>query len=153
MEGHYSFPWITPLYPWYVPYITVLSKEVSSTIFIVFGMTWPEIELWSPRPLANTLPTRAMSQLVALFNPQLGDKGVHTFPKDISLKGNVIVELEFELANYDVLVQHFSHCTTKTPLNWFEWHVNPSRFILNLEVRESHSLHIHIHIFVQLIRI
>ena len=20
-EGRYSFPWITPLYPWYVPYI------------------------------------------------------------------------------------------------------------------------------------
>ena len=19
-EGHYSFPWIAPLYPWYVPY-------------------------------------------------------------------------------------------------------------------------------------
>ena len=21
-EGRYSFPWIAPLYPWYVPYIT-----------------------------------------------------------------------------------------------------------------------------------
>ena len=39
----------------------MLSKEVSSTIFKVFGMTRPGIELRSPRPLANTLPTRSMS--------------------------------------------------------------------------------------------
>ena len=31
--GRYSFPWIAPLYPWYIPYIDVLSEEVSSTIF------------------------------------------------------------------------------------------------------------------------
>ena len=35
----------------------MLSKEVSSTIFKVFGMTWLEIEPRSPEPLANTLPT------------------------------------------------------------------------------------------------
>ena len=34
----------------------MLSKEVSSTIFKVFVMTWPGIEPRSPRPLANTLP-------------------------------------------------------------------------------------------------
>ena len=33
----------------------MLSKEASSTIFWVFSMTWSGIELWSPRPLANTL--------------------------------------------------------------------------------------------------
>ena len=38
-------------------YCWVLSKEVSSTIFKVFGMTWPRIEPRSPGPLANTLPT------------------------------------------------------------------------------------------------
>ena len=32
----------------------MLSKEVSSTIFKVFGMTRPGIEPRSPRPLANT---------------------------------------------------------------------------------------------------
>ena len=36
----------------------VLSKEVSSTIFKVFGMTRPGIEPRFPGPLANTLPTR-----------------------------------------------------------------------------------------------
>ena len=56
--GCYSFTWIAPLYPRYVPYIAVLSEEVSSTIFKVFGMTRPGIEPRSPGPLANTLPTK-----------------------------------------------------------------------------------------------
>ena len=51
----YSFPWISPLYPLSVPYNAVLSKGASSTIFKVFGMTWPGIEPRSPGPLANTL--------------------------------------------------------------------------------------------------
>ena len=61
MRGHYSFPLITPLYPWYVPYITVLRKEVSSTILKVFGMMQPGIEPRFRGPLANTLLTRPMS--------------------------------------------------------------------------------------------
>ena len=36
----------------------MLNKEVSSTIFWVFGMTCPGIELRSPGPLANTLLTK-----------------------------------------------------------------------------------------------
>ena len=46
-----TLPLICTLYCW------VLSKEVSSTIFKVFGMTRPRIETRSPSPLANTLPT------------------------------------------------------------------------------------------------
>ena len=34
---------------------------------------------------------------------------IHTFPKGISPKVNVIALLEFELAYYDVAVQHISH--------------------------------------------
>ena len=41
-------------------YCRVLSMEVSSTIFKVFGMTQPGIEPRSPGPLANTLPTTPM---------------------------------------------------------------------------------------------
>ena len=37
-----------------------VSKEVSSTIFKVFGMTQPGIEPGSPGPFANTLPTWLM---------------------------------------------------------------------------------------------
>ena len=32
-----------------------------------------------------------------LFNPQLGEKGIHTFPEGVSLKMNLIAWLEFEL--------------------------------------------------------
>ena len=44
-----------------------------------------------------------------------GDKGVHTFPKDISPKMNVIAWLEFELIYFEVAVQHFNHYATGTP--------------------------------------
>ena len=54
-SSYYTLPLIRTLYCW------VLSKEVSSTIFKVFGITWPGIEPRSPGPLANTLPTRPMS--------------------------------------------------------------------------------------------
>ena len=40
----------------HILYRRVISKEVSSTIFKVFGMTRPGIEPKSPGPLANTLP-------------------------------------------------------------------------------------------------
>ena len=51
--GRYSIPTISPLYPWSSPY-----SAASSTIFWVFGMTCPGIELLSSGPLANTLLTR-----------------------------------------------------------------------------------------------
>ena len=44
-----------------------------------------------------------------LFNPQLGNKGVHTFPKSISSKVNEITRLVFELAYFEATVQHFSY--------------------------------------------
>ena len=43
------------------------------------------------------------------------DKGVHAFPKDISLKLNVIAWLEFKL---DVIVQHVNQYATETPQTW-----------------------------------
>ena len=54
-----TLPFISTLYCW------VLSKEISSTIFKVFGMTRPGIEPRSPRPLANTLPTKPMSRSIS----------------------------------------------------------------------------------------
>ena len=60
---HYwtTLPLIHTLYCW------VLSKEALSTIFKVFGMTWPGIEPRSPGPLANTLPIWQMSLKKLLF--------------------------------------------------------------------------------------
>ena len=42
------------------------------------------------------------------------NKGIHTFPKGISLKMNVIVQLEFELAYYDSAVHRFNSYTPRT---------------------------------------
>ena len=54
---------------------------------------------------------------MVLFNLyQIGEnKGAHTFPKDIILKVNVIVWLEFEFAYYNVAVQHVNYYATETP--------------------------------------
>ena len=34
---------------------------------------------------------------------------VHAFPKCISMKVNIIAQLEFELTYFEVRVEHFSH--------------------------------------------
>ena len=43
------------------------------------------------------------------------DNSVHAFLKSITLKMNVIVQLEFELTYYDVTIQHISDYATGTP--------------------------------------
>ena len=43
------------------------------------------------------------------------DKRVHTFPKGICLKVNVIARLEYELTYCDSTVHCFNHYTTRTP--------------------------------------
>ena len=48
-EGRNSFPWITSLYPWSILlWCWRLSKKTSSTIFRVFGIIRPWIELALP---------------------------------------------------------------------------------------------------------
>ena len=48
-------------------------------------------------------------------NSSWEDKGVHTFPKGICPKVNVIARLEYELAYYDSAVHRFDHYTTRIP--------------------------------------
>ena len=48
------------------------------------------------------------------------DKGVHTFPKGICPKVNVIARLEYELPYYDSAVHLFNHYTTRTPPTRFK---------------------------------
>ena len=43
------------------------------------------------------------------------DKGVHTFPKSICPKVNIIERLEYVLAYYDSAVHCLNHYTTRTP--------------------------------------
>ena len=45
--------------------------------------------------------------------------GIHTFAKSICPKVNVMVQLEFELAYYNVAVQHISHYAMATLFIWF----------------------------------
>ena len=54
-----------------------------------------------------------------LFSYCWGDKEVHTFPKSICSKVNVIAQLEYELAYYDSAVHRFNHYTTRTPSDIF----------------------------------
>ena len=51
----------------------------------------------------------------AIWTHSWEDKGVHTFPKCICPKVNVIARLEYELAYYDSAVHRFNHYTTRTP--------------------------------------
>ena len=43
------------------------------------------------------------------------NKRVHAFLKDISPKVNVIAQLDFELAYFDVAVKYINHYATRTP--------------------------------------
>ena len=43
------------------------------------------------------------------------DKEVHTIPKGIRLKTNLIALVKFELSYIEVIVRHFSYKTLKTP--------------------------------------
>ena len=44
----------------------------------------------------------------------MGDIGFHTFTKGISPKLDSVLRPEFELANYNIAVQHISHNTMAT---------------------------------------
>ena len=51
----------------------------------------------------------------AIWPIAAGNVGIHTFPKGICPKVNVIAQLEFELNYKEVVVQHVIHCTKTTP--------------------------------------
>ena len=56
---------------------------------------------------------------MVIFNPQLEDKGVFIFPKGISSKVNISVQL-FILDYYNVTVQQVNHSSMRMSLNvWF----------------------------------
>ena len=67
--GRYSFPWIGPFYPWYVPYnAECLSKEVLRSIFWVFGTTRPGIEPWSPGATGQHYPLDQWDQSLGIIH-------------------------------------------------------------------------------------
>ena len=62
---------------------------------------------------AKTIPIEGQSWYYLTHSWE--NKGVHTFPKGICPKVNVIAWLEFKLAYYDSAVHRFNHYTTRTP--------------------------------------
>ena len=79
----------------------MLSKEVSSTIFKVFGLTRPGIEPRSPRPLANTLPTRPMSQYCYMYKLEYS---LMMRPKKILLDFEVQIDHSIPLRMLDLVL-------------------------------------------------
>ena len=66
-------------------------------------------------------------------------KWIHTFPKGICPKVNVITRLEFELAYYNFGVQRFNHYTTRTPFT-YEFELISDVLLLMDEQRQDHQL-------------
>ena len=58
---------------------------------------------------------KAEEPSLSYYLPWRENKGVHTFPKGICPKVNIIARLEYELAYYDFAVHRFNHYTTRTP--------------------------------------
>ena len=57
----------------------------------------------------------------------VGNKGVHTFPKDINLKMSLIEQMKFELTHFETTVQQFNHYTIEIPSLYnikYEWSNN-----------------------------
>ena len=85
-KGCNSFPWIAPLFPWYVP-----NKEGIKYYFWVFGMIRPGIEPLSPGLLANNRPPRPVGQ----FTPNPSPMGRMWYSRFFFFLGVVQVWIEF----------------------------------------------------------
>ena len=73
---------------------------------------------------------RVKEKAVILLYPLLGDSKVHTFPKGINPKVNVIALLEFELPYF--VVQQFGHDAKKIPTPLIKGAMN---VILSLNIK------------------
>ena len=76
------------------------------------SLFWCHINL---RGLLNAKAILLKEQQWCYLTHSWEDEGVHTFPKGICWKVNVIGWLEFELAYNNSAVQRFNHYTTGTP--------------------------------------
>ena len=74
------------------------------------------------------------------------DRGVHTFPKGVCLKVNIIARLEFKLTYYDSTVPRFNHYTMRTPpiLIKCSMFVDLCKTKLSL-VNDYSEIYIHVH--------
>ena len=68
------------------------------------GYLIPKLYLWK-------------NNIVNIYPIPSGYKEVLTFSKNISLKVNIIAQLEFDLPDYDLAVQHVSYYDMETSLH------------------------------------
>ena len=83
-----------------------------ASFFVLFSLGWFGFFVqWRINfpGLLNVKAIEVEEQLCYSIYRWVGDKNVLLFPKGISPKVNVIVLLYFQLAYYDVTVQHVSH--------------------------------------------
>ena len=91
---------------------------------MVFGLVWFLcLMAYQLFKLFNAKAILLEEQLWYYLTHSWEDKGVHTFPKGICPKVNVIAQLEYELTYYDSTVHRFNHYTTRTPSHgfWFSF--------------------------------
>ena len=111
----------------HVPTSVIISAPKKSLFFYspsyIYIYIYIYIQLFGLVSLFNGISTlfRLFNAKAILLEEQLWyyltdsweDKGVHTFPKGICPKVNVIARLEYELAYYDSVVHRFNHYTTR----------------------------------------
>ena len=85
---------------------------LSSHLLIWFDLVWIHINLHG---LFNAKAIFVLEQQWYYLTHRWEGNGVHAFLLVISLKENIIVWLEFELAYFEATVQHFCHYSTGTP--------------------------------------
>ena len=82
------------------------------------------LHLWRdvrPPPTTTSVLDMTLNHLIArlqLLRFGRENEGVHTFPKGIYAKVNVIVQVEFKLAYSSSAVHRFNRYTTRTPPTW-----------------------------------
>ena len=81
-------------------------------ISLVWFLCFNGIDIWR---LSNDKAILLEEQWGYYLTHSWEDKGVHTFPKGICAKVNVIARLEYELTYYDSTVIRYNHYTTGTP--------------------------------------
>ena len=109
-------PGVMTLSSWltYLLWPQVMQLPVYNTFVKIWklGLVWRHINLCRSFNAKAILPEE---QQWYYLTHSWEDKGVHTFPRGICPKVNLIVLMEFELAYYNSTVHRFKYYTMKTP--------------------------------------
>ena len=119
-----QLPIKSPTRIWYIGKSHLILSQSIITFFEEAFIVYIRNKVWFLVSLFNGISTlfRLFNAKAILLEEQYWfylthsweDKGVHTFPKGICPKVNVIARLEYEIACYDSAVHRFNHYTTRT---------------------------------------